>query len=221
MRRPSLDWTNTLFLGVSHALAVLGVLWLIFQFHWETAVLGLVYMALCGLAITGGYHRLFSHPTYKGVAPLRAMYLFFGAASVQNSALKWSADHRRHHTRVDSSDDPYDIRRGFWWAHIGWVLHRDPKEDERDPCDSMQMEILIASPGGIFGAYPLRSVQEYERFYAFGSGAEYAIGAMHTVYERAETPEHVAVRGIEAAAAFDDSTALPYTLRSLTLAPTT
>lgn len=131
MRRPSLDWTNTLFMALSHALAVLGVLWLVFQFHWQTAVLGLAYMALCGLAITGGYHRLFSHPTYKAIAPLRAMYLFFGAASVQNSALKWSADHRRHHKRVDTSEDPYEIRRGFWWAHIGWVLHKDPKQDER------------------------------------------------------------------------------------------
>ena len=47
------------------------------------------------------------------------------AASVQNSALAWSADHRLHHARTDSDSDPYDIRRGFWWAHVGWVLHSD------------------------------------------------------------------------------------------------
>ena len=47
-----------------------------------------------------------------------------------------------------------------------------PKEDERDPYESLQMETLVASPAGIFGVYPLRSVQEYTRYYAFGSGAE-------------------------------------------------
>ncbi|MCP3920849.1 MAG: hypothetical protein GY711_35425 [bacterium] len=93
----------------------------------------------------------------------------------------------------------------------------NPKEDERDPFDSMQAEILLASPGGIFGAYPLRSVMEYTRFYAFGSGAEYAMGAMHAVYERYERVEAIAAAGIEAAAAFDDSTGLPYTLKSLEL----
>ena len=51
----------------------------------------------------------------------------------------------------------------------------NPKESEDDPYESLQMEMLIASPGGIFGVYPLRSIQEYTRFYAFGSGAELAL----------------------------------------------
>lgn len=95
----------------------------------------------------------------------------------------------------------------------------NPKEDDRDPFDSMQMEILLVSPMGIFGAYPLRSVQEYTRYYAFGTGAEYALGAMHAVYDRAETVEQVALAGLEASAAFDDSTEGPFTMRTITLAP--
>ena len=93
----------------------------------------------------------------------------------------------------------------------------NPKEDERDPFESMQMEVLIASPGGIFGVYPLRSVQEFTRFYAFGSGAEYALGAMRTVWDDAQDPEQVAEVGLTAAAAFDDSTGLPITLRAIEL----
>ena len=62
-----------------------------------------LWFACCGLAITGGYHRYFSHPTYKANAFLRAFYLMFGAASVQNSALKWSADHRVHHAKTDTN----------------------------------------------------------------------------------------------------------------------
>lgn len=121
-----LDWVNTLFLTSAHLLALSGIAWAIFaHFSWWTIVLAIVYSVCCGVSITGGYHRLFSHPTYKASAPLRAFYLLFGAASVQNSALKWSSDHRRHHQYVDRDSDPYNIRRGFWWAHIGWVLTKE------------------------------------------------------------------------------------------------
>ena len=87
----------------------------------------------------------------------------------------------------------------------------NPKEDERDPFESSQMEMLIASPAGIFGVYPLRSVQEYTRFAAFGSGAEYALGAMYAAYDELTYPLAIARRGVEAAAEFDDSTGLPMT----------
>lgn len=93
----------------------------------------------------------------------------------------------------------------------------NPKEDERDPYESSQMEIMVASPHGIFGVYPLRSVQEYRRFYAFGSGAEYALGAMYVAYDQLEDPAEIARRGIEAAAEFDDSTSLPFTSASVDL----
>ncbi len=119
-----IDPVNSIFLLVMHIVAVIGAVYMVQNFDWRTLVLALVWGAMCGLAITGGYHRLFSHPTYKANAFLRAFYLFFGAASVQNSALKWSADHRVHHSKTDTDTDPYNIRRGFWWAHIGWVLFK-------------------------------------------------------------------------------------------------
>lgn len=95
----------------------------------------------------------------------------------------------------------------------------NPREDERDPFDSMQMELLIASPAGIFGAYPLRSVQEYSRYYAFGSGAEYALGAMFTAYDGAPDARSVVEAGLQAAAELDDSTAGPHSVRELDLTP--
>lgn len=118
------DWLNIVFLSTVHLLALYGLYYMVFddRFSWWSLALGVLWFALCGLSITGGYHRLFSHPTYKARKPLELFYLLFGAASVQNSALKWSADHRRHHAKVDKDEDPYNIVRGFWWAHIGWVL---------------------------------------------------------------------------------------------------
>lgn len=89
------------------------------------------------------------------------------------------------------------------------------KEDSADDFESMRMELLIASPGGLFGAYPQRSVQEYRRFYAFGSGAEYAMGAMHAAWETAVSAEELARIGVETAAKFDVGSALPLTLRTI------
>lgn len=117
------DWVNIVFLTVVHLIALYGIYYVAFvHFSWWSVGLGLLWFAFCGLSITGGYHRLFSHPTYKASKPLKLFYLLFGAASVQNSAIKWSSDHRRHHAKVDREQDPYNIMRGFWWAHIGWVL---------------------------------------------------------------------------------------------------
>lgn len=128
--RAKLHRFNTAFLTVAHVLAVGAVAWLVFvHFSWWTVGLGVLWFALCGLAITGGYHRLFSHKSYEASPILRALYLFFGAAAAQNSALVWSADHRRHHAYTDESRDPYNIRKGFIWAHIGWIFFRDEERD--------------------------------------------------------------------------------------------
>ncbi len=137
------DWTNIIFISLAHALALFAVVYLItIRFSWWTIVLGLLWFGLCGLAITAGYHRLFAHPTYKARAILRLLYVLFGAASFQNSALRWSADHRRHHARTDSDEDPYNIVRGFWWAHIGWVLKQDERRDLRAVGD-LQTDTLL------------------------------------------------------------------------------
>ena len=142
--RPQLDPLNTIFLASAHLAALAGVLYMIFgQFSWWTLALGLVYYALCGLAITGGYHRLFSHPSYKARGFLRAFYLFFGAASVQNSALKWSSDHRIHHQHCDNPDDPYNINQGFWWAHVGWVLCKPQSANEMTNVGDLKRDPLV------------------------------------------------------------------------------
>ena len=87
----------------------------------------------------------------------------------------------------------------------------NPKEDDDQPYESLQMDCLIANPHGIFGVYSLRSIQEYKRFYAFGSGSEYALGAMHALYDSEANAESIALAGVRAAAEFDGSTGLPAT----------
>ena len=77
-----------------------------------------------GLSITLGYHRLFSHISFKAKWPVRLFTLIFGATAMENSALEWCSDHRRHHKHTDDDNDPYNIQLGFLHAHIGWVVFR-------------------------------------------------------------------------------------------------
>ena len=87
----------------------------------------------------------------------------------------------------------------------------NPKEEEDDPYESTQVTALIANPSGIFGVYSMREVFEYTRFWAVGSGREFALGAMHSQYAVLKTAAAIAVAGIDAGATFDKNSALPLT----------
>ncbi len=91
----------------------------------------------------------------------------------------------------------------------------NPKEEEDDPYESTQITALIANPHGIFGVYSMREVFEYTHFWAIGSGKEFALGAMHALYERLPKAEQVAAAGVEAGAVFDRNSALPMSLYTM------
>jgi stearoyl-CoA desaturase (delta-9 desaturase) len=74
------------------------------------------------LFITGGYHRYFAHRAYKLGRVPQAILAFAGTTCVQRGPLWWAGNHRRHHRYADTDRDPHSPNRGFWWAHIGWVL---------------------------------------------------------------------------------------------------
>ena len=93
----------------------------------------------------------------------------------------------------------------------------NPTDREDDPFECSQTECLIVNPSGIFGLYALRSVQEYSKFYAFGSGYAYALGAMYTLYSTKASSDKIALAGIEAAAEFNDSTGLPVEMYTIKL----
>lgn len=88
----------------------------------------------------------------------------------------------------------------------------NPKEEEDDPYESTQITALIANARGIYGVYSMREVFEYSRFWAAGSGRDFALGAMHAAYASSLSAEAIARLGIEAGATFDKNTALPLTL---------
>lgn len=85
------------------------------------------------------------------------------------------------------------------------------KDDDDDSYESSRVDALIVNRSGIFGLYSLREVDQYSRFWAVGSGAEFALGAMKVAYDLLDDAESIARAGIEAGACFDTSSALPMT----------
>ena len=122
-------WTNSAFLIGTLLTSFIGLP--IFIYHYGGQINwwlhGSVFVAMfiaSGLSITLGYHRLFSHLSFKASWPVRLLTLIFGATAMENSALEWCSDHRRHHKHTDDDEDPYSIQRGFFFAHMGWIMMR-------------------------------------------------------------------------------------------------
>jgi len=125
--RPRLLWANVLMFVLTFATALVVVPWYGFTFGYSAAawVWFAVLLYANGLAITGGYHRLWSHRTYDSHWSLRFIYMILGAMALQNSVLVWASGHRNHHQYVDDNErDPYSAGRGLWFSHIGWMLRR-------------------------------------------------------------------------------------------------
>jgi stearoyl-CoA desaturase (delta-9 desaturase) len=110
--------------GVPAFAVVYGYTWL----DWTMFVLLYV---VTGLGITVGYHRLLAHRSFTCPDWVKAGFLIAGGWALQNSALKWAADHIRHHAACDQEADPYNAKRGFWYSHCGWLLSDQRYTDEK------------------------------------------------------------------------------------------
>ncbi len=117
-------WISRAFLLVTPVVAIVLTTYYVLTTPFQPAIwaLGLFFFFATELGITGGYHRLFSHRAYDANNFVKWLYAIFGAAAFQHSILKWSMDHRIHHRFVDSDMDPYSISKGFYYAHMGWML---------------------------------------------------------------------------------------------------
>ena len=91
---------------------------------WQEPTLFIVGWILSGMGITIGYHRYFSHKTFKTNPLIEWILMICGTMGLQNKIINWCSDHRRHHKKLDTADDPYSIKEGFFHAHIGWVVKK-------------------------------------------------------------------------------------------------
>jgi len=137
-----INWITTILFTVTPLAALVFVPWygITHGYSWAAVLLFVLLQWAGGLAITAGYHRLWSHRTYNAHWTVRLFFMLFGAMSLQNSILIWSSQHRTHHRFVDDVDkDPYSARRGFWFSHMGWIL-RDYPSGENDFSNARDLE---------------------------------------------------------------------------------
>ncbi len=109
---------------------------------WKMILASVILLYLTGLSITAGYHRFYAHRSYRAKPVIETILLFFGAMAGQGSALRWAFDHRLHHAHVDTDDDPYSIKKGFWYAHFLWILEKPRKIDPKVVPDLMKNPLV-------------------------------------------------------------------------------
>lgn len=88
----------------------------------------LCYGYLGGIGTTAGVHRLWTHRAYKAKLPLRVFFALCFSASAQNTIPNWVRDHRVHHKFTETDADPHNAKRGFFFAHVGWLMQRKHPE---------------------------------------------------------------------------------------------
>jgi stearoyl-CoA desaturase (Delta-9 desaturase) len=121
---------------------------------WLDVVLAVVFYYLTGLGVTVGFHRYFTHSSFKAKRPLRIALAVIGSTAFQGGVIGWVADHRRHHAFSDKEGDPHSpwlfgtgpaaMIRGFWHAHMGWILGRDRTNARRFAPDLLADRDIVA-----------------------------------------------------------------------------
>jgi stearoyl-CoA desaturase (Delta-9 desaturase) len=121
---------------------------------WTDVAIAAVFYVVSGLGITVGYHRYFTHGSFKAKRPLRIALAVAGSLAMQGPVIKWVADHRRHHAFSDKEGDPHSpwlfgdgpgaLAKGFWHSHMGWLFDRDQTNEKRFTPDLLADRDIVA-----------------------------------------------------------------------------
>jgi stearoyl-CoA desaturase (Delta-9 desaturase) len=108
---------------------------------WTIVAIGAFFYTVSGLGITVGFHRYLTHGSFKAKRWLRVVLAVAGSMAIQGEPTQWVADHRRHHSYSDVEGDPHSpwrfgesfrgLVKGLWYAHMGWLFHRELSNRDR------------------------------------------------------------------------------------------
>jgi ATP-dependent protease HslVU (ClpYQ) peptidase subunit len=187
-------------------------------------------MSTITVAIRGGFAAIASDTLTTGGIKDSASYVvnhqkilplgesFIGITGTTTGKLML-ADYFSNLKKTPVFDSPLAVFR--FWTKLHKALKDDyylrPDEDDDDSVESTRLDCLIASPYGIFGASALRTVQQFSRYYAVGSGGYFAMGAMWSAEKRRLSAEALARLGVVAACEFDEASAAPILSHSVKL----
>lgn len=121
---PKINWSWQVLPFIGVHLACLAAFFVPFAWGWVGLAFGLYVLRMW--ALTAGYHRYFSHRSFKTSRAFQFVLALLGTLCVQKGPLWWAAHHRHHHRKSDRPGDLHSpLVHGFWWAHVGWVLTDD------------------------------------------------------------------------------------------------
>jgi stearoyl-CoA desaturase (delta-9 desaturase) len=161
-------WRNVFVMSALHFAAIYSYYWGIFGLgKWQSLVWFWLVGFISSLGVLAGSHRLWSHKSYKAKLPLRIILAFLQTLALQNDIYEWSRDHRVHHKYSETDADPHNAKRGFFFAHMGWLLckkHPEVKEKGKsidmsdlwsDPVVRFQRRFYVPLVILIWGVFPV------------------------------------------------------------------
>ncbi|KIM69311.1 hypothetical protein SCLCIDRAFT_1208712 [Scleroderma citrinum Foug A] len=151
--RPPITWNNwwtEVYWGQGVALMIIMPLCtFVAAYHTplctNTAIWMIAYGLISGMGMTAGYHRLWAHRSYNATRVLEyILALLAAAAAVEGPIMLWVTRHRAHHRYTDTELDPKNASRGFFWAHLGWILVKPRREPGKvDVSDLVKNDIVM------------------------------------------------------------------------------
>ncbi|EGC39055.1 hypothetical protein DICPUDRAFT_52931 [Dictyostelium purpureum] len=141
------NWKIAAFLLGTPVLAIYGILTT--PYVTKTYITAFIAYYIAGMGITAGYHRLFSHRSYKAKLPVRIILMLMGTSTFEGSVFEWCQDHRAHHRFTDTDKDPYNVKKGLFYSHMGWMLLKripgdsDISDLEADPVLRFQHKYFV------------------------------------------------------------------------------
>jgi len=137
------EWRRCLPFAFIH-LGCIGLFWV--GWSWAAVWIALSLYLVRMFAITGFYHRYFSHRTFKTSRFAQFLFAVIGNTAIQRGALWWAATHRHHHKHSDQEEDTHSpVVNGFWWSHIGWLT-----SSKNFPTDYSSIKDLAKYPELVF-----------------------------------------------------------------------
>ncbi|KAH7137670.1 hypothetical protein EDB81DRAFT_724730, partial [Dactylonectria macrodidyma] len=140
--RLHINWLNTTLIIIIPIIGLISAYWVPLRLY--TAIWVVIFYFNTSLGITAGYHRLWAHTSYKATTPLKIYLAAAGAGAVEGSIRWWSHGHRAHHRYTDTEKDPYSVRKGLLYSHIGWmVFKQNPKRQGRTDITDLNEDPIV------------------------------------------------------------------------------
>src|SRR5689334_11506194 len=118
-----LHWVQSIPFFLVHVVAIAGAIWV--GFSWKLLLLAAVVYYMRMFGVTAGYHRYFSHRTFRTSRVFQFLLALLAQSSAQKGVVWWASHHRLHHKKSDQPGDVHSpVLDSFWWSHVGWIVSR-------------------------------------------------------------------------------------------------